>query len=78
VTALGQAVLGGIGLASSGVPYASLLTVVMFLSCLVQLGPLTVLIPAIIWLYWTGDKTWGTVLMVLSAVVGTLDNEISP
>ncbi|ENE1047262.1 AI-2E family transporter YdiK [Salmonella enterica subsp. enterica serovar Montevideo] len=78
VTALVQAVLGGIGLAISGVPYATLLTVVMILSCLVQLGPLPVLIPAIIWLYWTGDTTWGTVLLVWSAVVGTLDNVIRP
>lgn len=44
VTALVQAVLGGIGLAVSGVPYATLLTVLMILSCLVQLGPLPVLI----------------------------------
>lgn len=57
VTALVQAVLGGIGLAVSGVPYATLLTVLMILSCLVQLGPLPILIPAIIWLYWTGDTT---------------------
>ncbi|EHJ9229489.1 TPA: AI-2E family transporter YdiK [Salmonella enterica] len=78
VTALVQAVLGGVGLAISGVPYATLLTVVMILSCLVQLGPLPVLIPAIIWLYWTGDTTWGTVLLVWSAVVGTLDNVIRP
>lgn len=78
VTALVQAVLGGVGLAISGVPYATLLTVVMILSCLVQLGPLPVLIPAIIWLYWTGDTTRGTVLLVWSAVVGTLDNVIRP
>lgn len=42
VTALTQAVLGGIGLAVSGVPYAALLTVVMIFTCLVQLGPLLV------------------------------------
>ncbi|MEG1248208.1 MAG: AI-2E family transporter YdiK [Citrobacter sp.] len=78
VTALVQAVLGGIGLAVTGVPYATLLAVLMILSCLVQLGPLPVLIPAIIWLYWTGDSTWGTVLLVWSAVVGTLDNVIRP
>lgn len=78
VTALVQAVLGGIGLAVSGVPYATLLTVVMLLSCLVQLGPLPVLIPAIIWLYWTGDTTWGSVLLAWSCVVGTLDNVIRP
>lgn len=78
VTALVQAVLGGIGLAVSGVPYATLLSVVMILSCLVQLGPLPVLIPAIIWLYWTGDTTWGSVLLAWSCVVGTLDNVIRP
>lgn len=78
VTALVQAVLGGIGLAISGVPYATLLTVVMIFSCLVQLGPLVVLIPSIIWLYWTGDTTWGTVLLVWSCVVGTMDNFIRP
>jgi predicted PurR-regulated permease PerM len=78
VTALVQAILGGIGLAISGVPYATLLTVVMIFSCLVQLGPLVVLIPSIIWLYWTGDTTWGTVLLVWSCVVGTMDNFIRP
>ncbi|WP_318366930.1 AI-2E family transporter YdiK [Enterobacter sp.] len=78
VTALVQAILGGIGLAISGVPYATLFTVVMILSCLIQLGPLPVLIPAIIWLYWSGDTTWGTVLLVWSCVVGTLDNVIRP
>ena len=78
VTALVQAVLGGIGLAISGVPYAALLTVVMIFTCLVQLGPLIVLIPSIIWLYWSGDTTWGTVLLVWSCVVGTMDNVIRP
>lgn len=57
VTALVQALLGGIGLAISGVPYATILTVIMILTCLVQLGPLLVLVPCIIWLYWSGDTT---------------------
>ena len=52
-----------IGLAVTGVPYAALLTVVMIFPCLVQLGPLIVLIPSIIWLYYSGDTTWGTVLL---------------
>ena len=78
VTALVQAVLGGVGLAVAGVPYATLFTVVMLMTCLIQLGPLIVLVPAIIWLYWSGDTTWGTVLLVWSVVVGTLDNFIRP
>ncbi|SFM94799.1 Predicted PurR-regulated permease PerM [Izhakiella capsodis] len=78
VTALVQGVLGGLGLAVSGIPYATLLTVLIILCCLVQLGPLVVLIPAIIWLYWSGNTTWGTVLLVWSCVVGTLDNVLRP
>lgn len=78
VTALVQSVLGGVGLAIAGIPNATLLTVVMLMCCLVQIGPLLVLIPSIIWLYWTGDNTWGTVLLVWSCVVGTMDNVIRP
>ncbi|MFC0227089.1 AI-2E family transporter YdiK [Serratia aquatilis] len=78
VTALVQSVLGGIGLAVSGIPAATLLTVLMFVFCVAQLGPLLVLIPAIIWLYWSGETTWGTVLLVWSCVVGTLDNFLRP
>ncbi|MCT4711634.1 AI-2E family transporter YdiK [Enterobacteriaceae bacterium H11S18] len=78
VTALVQSVLGGFGLALAGIPNATLLTVLMLLCCLVQIGPLLVLVPSIAWLYWTGDTTWGTVLLVWSCVVGTMDNFIRP
>lgn len=78
VTALVQSVLGGVGLAIAGIPNATLLTVVMLMCCLVQIGPLVVLVPSIAWLYWTGDTTWGTVLLVWSCVVGTMDNFIRP
>ncbi len=79
VTALVQAVLGGIGLAISGVPYATIFTVVMLMTCLAQLGPLLVLVPCIIWLLLDGGiRPRGTVLLVWSCVVGTMDNVIRP
>lgn len=78
VTALVQALLGGIGLAVAGIPYATLLTVLMFICCLAQIGPSLILFPAVIWLYWTGDSTWGTVLLVWSCVVVSLDNFLRP
>ena len=43
VTAIVQSVLGGIGLAIAGIPYATVLTVVMFVCCVAQIGPLLVL-----------------------------------
>lgn len=78
VTAVVQSVLGGIGLVIVGVPYAGLLTVVMFMLCLAQLGPVPVLVPAIIWLYWSDNPVSGTVLLVITLVVGTLDNVLRP
>ncbi|MCY7389149.1 MAG: AI-2E family transporter YdiK [Burkholderiales bacterium] len=78
VTAVVQSVLGGIGLAIAGVPFAGILTIVMFVLCLAQVGPLLVLIPAVVWLYWSGDSGLGTFLLVVSVVVATLDNILRP
>jgi predicted PurR-regulated permease PerM len=78
VTALVQSVLGGIGLALAGVPFAALLSGVMFVLCIAQIGPMLVLVPAVIWLYWTGQNGWGTFLLVVTVVVGTLDNVLRP
>lgn len=78
VTAVVQSGLGGIGLAVADVPYAGVLTVVMFMLCIAQLGPVLVLAPATAWLYWSGDTGWGTFLLVVTLVVGTLDNVLRP
>ena len=78
VTALVQSLLGGIGLAVAGVPGAGLLTAVMFMLCIAQIGPFPVLVPAVIWVFWSGDTTWGVVLAIWSLVVGTLDNVLRP
>jgi predicted PurR-regulated permease PerM len=77
-TALIQSLLGGIGLAVSGVPAAAVLTAIMFILCIAQLGPVLVLIPAVIWLYWSGQNLWGTVLLAFTIVAATLDNFLRP
>ena len=78
VTALVQSTLGGLGLLAAGVPFAGLLTAVMLVFCLAQVGPTLVLVPAVVWLYWTGDNVWGTALLVWTMFVGTLDNFLRP
>jgi predicted PurR-regulated permease PerM len=78
VTALAQSVLAGIGIAIAGVPFAPVLTAVMLIFSIAQLGPLPVLVPVVIWLYWIGSSGWGTFLLVWTAVVGTMDNFIRP
>ena len=78
VTALAQAILGGIGLAVSGVPAFAVLTAVMFMLCVAQIGPGLVLFPAVAWLYWQDQHVWGTILLVWSIFVSTVDNFIRP
>jgi len=78
VTALVQSTLAGIGLAVAGIPFALMLSAIAFLFCIAQIGPLIVLIPAVIWLYSTGQDGWGTALLVWSLVVGACDNLLRP
>ncbi|HZV92546.1 MAG TPA: AI-2E family transporter YdiK, partial [Caldimonas sp.] len=78
VTALVQSILGGIGLALAGVPFALLLTAVLFMLCIAQIGMLVVLIPAVAWVYWSGHPWIGTVLLVWSLVVSLIDNVLRP
>ena len=78
VTAIVQSVLGGIGLAIAGVPFATLLTAVIFILCIVQVGPILVLAPAVGWLFYTGETAWGIFLLVWTLIVGTMDNFLRP
>ena len=78
VTALVQAVLAGIGLAVAGIPGAALLTALMLLLSIAQLGTLPVLIPATIWVFLSGETSWGIGLAIWSVFVATLDNVLRP
>ncbi len=78
VTALVQTLLAGVGLALAGVPFASLLTGVILLLCIAQIGPIVVLVPAVIWLFWTNSTGWGSALLVWTVLIGALDNILRP
>jgi predicted PurR-regulated permease PerM len=78
VTALAQSLIGGVGLAVAGLPFAALLTALMFVLCLVQLGPGLVLVPTVVWLYYSGDPLRATVLLAFSLVAMTIDQFIRP
>ena len=78
VTAVVQAVLGGLGLLLAGVPVAGLLAALMFMLCIAQIGPVPVLLPAALWAFWSGRPAAGVGLLVLTGVVTTLDNVLRP
>lgn len=78
VTALAQALTAGIGLYMAGIPFAGLLTALALLLCIAQLGAAPVLIPAAIWLFWSGETGWGVFLLLWTVLVVTMDNFIRP
>ena len=78
VTAIVQALLGGIGLAIAGIPLAVLFTGVMLMLCIAQVGPAPVLIGAVVWLYYQGSSGYATFLLVWSLIVISLDNVLRP
>ena len=78
VTAVVQSLLAGLGLAVVGVPAVALLTALMFLLALAQIGTIPVLLPAVIWLYWSGQVGLAIGLLIWTVVVSTMDNFLRP
>jgi len=78
VTALIQSAIGTFGLVVVGFPFASVLCAVMFMLCIAQIGPGLVLVPAVIWMFVSGDTGAAIVLLVVSLVAMTVDNFIRP
>ncbi len=78
VTAIVQTALSGIGLFAVGIPFAGILTALVFILCIAQLGPILAMLPGVIWLYATGSAGRGTVLLVITILVQVIDNILRP
>jgi predicted PurR-regulated permease PerM len=78
LTAVIQATLGGIGLAIAGVPFAAMLTFVMFILSVAQIGVVPVMLCAVFWLYSKDVNGTATILLVWTVFVGSIDNIIRP
>ena len=61
-----------------GVPFAGVLTALLFLLCVAQIGMLIVLLPAVAWVYWSGHPILGTALLVWSVAASLLDTVLRP
>ncbi len=78
VTALVQVLIAGIGLAITSVPGALLLSAIILFLCLAQLGPTLIMIPAVIWQFYSGNKLSGFILLAFALVSMTIDNVLRP
>ena len=78
VTALVQTALVGLGFWVAGIPHPGLLTAIVFVLCIAQLGPFPVLIPAMIWMFAHASGVWATAFLIYCIPVGILDNFLRP
>jgi predicted PurR-regulated permease PerM len=78
VAAILQSILVGIGLGIAGVPFAALLTSVALILSVVQIGPVPLLIGAVIWVYLRSGVIWGTGFLLWAIFCGTIDSFLRP
>jgi predicted PurR-regulated permease PerM len=79
LTALVESLLCGVGLWIVGAPAVPLLTAAIFLLCVIQVGPVPVLVPVIVWLFATNHTVlalflvaWGVAMSVGEGVARPL------
>jgi predicted PurR-regulated permease PerM len=73
-----QALLAGIGLLVAGVPAAGLLSFLVLLFGIIQVGPWVVLVPVIIWSWFALAKTAAVIFTIYMVPVMLLDNVLRP
>ncbi len=78
VTAIAQTLVVGVGFGLTGVPQAGLLSAIVLLLCVAQLGPALVAIPATIWLFWTDAMVAGIFMAIFTVASLVLDNILRP
>jgi predicted PurR-regulated permease PerM len=80
LTCLAQGALGGLGFWVAGLPSPLLFGVVMaFMGLIPIVGTAIVWVPGVLYLFFTGQTTWGVGLFLWCAlVVGNIDNVLRP
>jgi predicted PurR-regulated permease PerM len=78
VTALVEAILSGFGLWLAGIPAAAVLTSIIFILCVMQIGPMPILIPAVVWLLFQQHLGWGIALGIWAVLMSVGDGILRP
>jgi predicted PurR-regulated permease PerM len=78
-TALAQALVAAIGFGIAGVPAVPLLSVLVFATSLIPLGPPLIWGSAAIWLFAQGSTGWGIFMVIWGALlISGVDNVVRP
>jgi predicted PurR-regulated permease PerM len=78
VTAIVQTMIASAGLVIASIPGTGLLAAAVLISCLVQLGPLLVMLPVVAWKFYSGDSVGGFVVLGFALVAQIIDNFLRP
>ena len=76
--ALIQSSAVGLGLVVAGVPLAGLWTVLALILCIVQIGPMLIMGPAVVYIFSTSDTLPAVLFLIWSIFTGLLDNFLKP
>ncbi|NHN90062.1 AI-2E family transporter [Acetobacter conturbans] len=78
LTAIVESAVGGVGMYFTGVPWASILTAITFMACLLQAGPGITLFPAVIWVYFDRGIAQAAILLAITFLTIVIDNMLRP
>jgi predicted PurR-regulated permease PerM len=76
--ALIQSILAGIGLLVMGVPYAGVWAALVLLLAIIQLPPLLILVPIVVYVFSVAETVPAVIFMVWSMVVSVSDGFLKP
>ncbi|RKS87055.1 putative PurR-regulated permease PerM [Orbus hercynius] len=74
VTAVTLTLIGGLSLAITSMPFTGFLTLLLFLCCVVQIGPTLIMAICTIWQFWDGHLVSGFILLTVTIILTTLDS----
>ncbi len=78
-TALAQGLLAALGFWLAGIPGATFLGLITFFLSLIPMGPPLLWLPAVAWLYTSGETSWSLFLFLWGLlVISSVDNFLKP
>ncbi|WP_392564493.1 AI-2E family transporter YdiK [Orbus wheelerorum] len=74
LTAVTLTIIGGLSLVVTNIPFPGLITLLLFICCVAQIGPVLVMACCTIWQFWDGNIISGIILTIITLILTTLDS----
>lgn len=74
VTAVTLTIIGGLSLMITNVPFAGFISLLLFICCVAQIGPVLIMACCTIWQFFNNNITAGIALAIVTIILTTLDS----